>query len=73
MGTSSKRAGPRDHTRAVERSPGHCDTLAQPEKRQDCEDDHDEANEIDDTVHMHPFRMGSRIKSRTPRITHDQC
>jgi hypothetical protein len=46
---------------------GRLDALAQPEKCQDREDDHDEANEVDNTVHVCTFRVGSRITSRTPR------
>ncbi len=34
------------------------DALAQPEKRQDCENDDDCANEVDDAIHDNSLRVG---------------
>jgi hypothetical protein len=58
-------AGPRTRARAVGRFVGRRARLAQPEKGQDREDDHDEADEIDDTVHAHLLPVGSRSASRS--------
>jgi hypothetical protein len=59
-----QRAGPRTGARAVGWSTGRLDALPQSEKCQDREDDHDEADEINDIVHVCPFRMGLRSTSR---------
>jgi hypothetical protein len=57
------------HARVVGRSAVRLDVLTQPEKCQDCEDDHHKADEVDNIVHAHPLCVGSRIESRTPRAS----
>src|ERR671914_597110 len=57
----------RPYGRTAERSGVLRDVLAQPEKRQDREDDHDHADDVDDVVHEPPLRAGSRLAPRAPR------
>jgi hypothetical protein len=45
---------------------GRLNALAQPEKGQDHEDDHNEADEVDNIVHTYLLCVGSRQASRLP-------
>src|SRR6185503_16847239 len=47
------------------------DALAQPEKRQDSDDDDDHADDVDDAVHEMTFSRRLRIESRACRDSRD--
>jgi hypothetical protein len=64
----------RARARAVERSAVLRHTLAQPEKCQDREDNHDEADEVNNIVHECTLSCGFQDRiARTPRFTQNQC